>query len=103
MRIRKMALLLVCADLFFILPPASAQLEKHKGPSEKLDLRVDTCKDLIPVDLIKLQQATSPQDNGGRAIFLPIVAGYAINKGVQVLQKMISDRQNRYIAQYNFA
>jgi hypothetical protein len=101
MRSAKMLFVFICVEIFIPVSFVCAQEKKHKHPSEKFDLLVDTCADLIPVDKIRLQETSA--ENGGRAVFLPVVVGYAVNKGVQVAQKMITDRKNRYIAQYNFA
>ena len=70
---------------------------------ERLELNVDTSSNFLTAEAFPSQDAPSFHDREGRGLFIPLIAGYLINKGVQGIQKMISDRASRYIAQYNFA
>src|SRR5450631_3884298 len=90
--------------IFFYAPSLRAQEgAKPKHMLEKLELRVDTSHNLLTPALLTVQSAPSFNERNGKGIFLPILAGYAITKGGQAIQKMISDRKSRYISQYNFA
>lgn len=80
-----------------------AQENNNKMGREKLELFVDSTKDLIGLNNLFHQQAPTFAERDGKGVFIPIIAGYLINKGVEGIQKMISDRKNRYISQYSFA
>lgn len=77
--------------------------EKPERKMEKLELYVDTATNFLTPETFPSQEAPSLHDRESRGLFIPLIAGYLINKGVQGIQKMISDRASRYIAQYNFA
>ncbi len=75
---------------------------QHAG-AEKLELIVDTSRDFMVTRNLTVQEAPTFNERGGRGVFMPIVAGYLITKGVQGIQKLIDNRKNRYMAQYDFA
>src|ERR1700689_2346739 len=77
--------------------------EKQERKAERLELYVDTSNNFLTPQTFPSQEAPSLHDRESRGLFIPLIAGYLINKGVQGIQKMISDRASRYIAQYNFA
>ncbi len=74
-----------------------------RSNAEKLRLHIDTCQNFLIPSRLKPEDAPTFNERGSRGIFMPIVAGYLITKGVQQIQKIIDDRKNRYIAKYSFS
>ncbi|MDR3713365.1 MAG: hypothetical protein P4L51_11150 [Puia sp.] len=84
--------------------PGGAGADAKKKEAEKLDLHVDTSVNLLTSASLPVQDGPSFNELNSKGLFLiPIVAGYAATKGVQAIQKMITDRKNRYTAAYDFA
>jgi len=50
-----------------------------------------------------VQTGTTFNDQEGRGLLVSGVTGYLITKGTQAIQKMISNRKNRYISQSDYA
>lgn len=70
---------------------------------EKMRIHIDTCQNFLVPSRLVAEDAPTFNERGSRGIFIPIIAGYLITKGVQEITKIIDDRKNRYIAQYNFS
>ena len=70
---------------------------------EKMRIHIDTCQNFLIPSRLVAEDAPTFNERGSRGIFIPIIAGYLITKGVQEITKIIDDRKNRYIAQYSFS
>ncbi|MEO7048406.1 MAG: hypothetical protein ABI091_24115 [Ferruginibacter sp.] len=69
---------------------------------EKMLIHVDTCQNFLIPSRLTGEDAPTFNERSGRGIFIPIIAGYLITKGVQEITKIIDNRKNRYIAHYSF-
>jgi hypothetical protein len=98
-----MKFLSTCTFLIFIGMFMNSNGQRMRSQSDKLQLIVDTGKNLLAVNHLMTQEGPSFRERGSRAAFIPILAGFIINKGVQGIQTMINDRKSRYIAGYSFA
>lgn len=94
--------------IFFLATITCSTLKaQHKGSdrsgTEKMRLSIDTCQNFLIPSRLAAESAPTFNERGSRGIFIPIIAGYLITKGVQEITKIIDNRKNRYIAQYKFS
>ena len=94
----------ICFLLSFLISPTHGQTSKKIA--ERLEMHVNNLesnKDLFSDKNFPPQEAPTFNERSSRGIFIPIIAGYLIKKGAQVIQHLIDDKKNKYIAQYSFA
>ena len=71
-----------------------------KNPEpEKFEMSIDTSSNLISFDKIRVQDAYTMDERGGRGI----VTTFLINKGIQGISSLIDNRRKKYSSDYSFA
>jgi hypothetical protein len=104
MRSPKLLLLVFFYAILWDTKPATAQ-DSAAIKGEQLLLQVDTIHNMLTPSTITAQKGVSfdERGDGKAAFFIPIVLGYAITKGVQEVQTLITDHKNKFTASYPFA
>jgi len=99
--VKRMRLFLLFAAVTLTSALKAQNASEAKPAPEQLQLIVDTSESLAARSLTV--QEPSNFSEGKKALFIPLLAGYLINKGIAGIQQLIDDRKNRYTAQYSFA
>ncbi len=79
--------------------PGLSQSRGKTGIAEKLEMKIDTSPEILPLNKIAFQKAYTMDEREGRGI----VTSFLINKGVQGIQSLIDNRRKKYSADYSFA
>ena len=100
----KLLLLVFFYAVLWGAKPAAAQ-DSAAAKGEQFLLQVDTIHNMLTPSTITTQKGVSfdERGDGKAAFFIPIVLGYAITKGVQEVQTLITDHKNKFTASYPFA